>query len=360
MADELTDDLILLLIHNHVAGKELSDRIEPGLRLKLGKKGARWSLLFAGERTEKIRVGIGAWPCLGAAEAREQSQAIKQSYKRAAKRDRDDACTSILLEDYRSRRLSSLRCGSETYRALAKLAYALGFRYVWALQTGDIAPVIEAISRSAPVQAARTLAYAKAMFSWAIEQGYTATNPASKVPKPRAGPARSRILAPPELGAIWEAADLLSSRVAGYPFGHIVRLLILTGARTHTVGGMRVDELDLPPGSVGGTWKIGASRSASGRPESIPLRRLGRRIIEDALPSRLSNDFEFVFSTDLGRPVSGWSSTKVQLDRLMTYNPIPPWRFDDLRRTFNTFIAQVGPGDDARQAWGRWVEKCVT
>src|SRR5262245_63663199 len=48
---------------------------------------------------------------------------------------------------------------------------------------------------------------------------------------------------------------------------------------------------------------------------------------------------EFIFSTTLTTPISGWSKTEKRLDRLMG---VTDWRIHDLRRTAATGMARAG------------------
>ena len=74
-----------------------------------------------------------------------------------------------------------------------------------------------------------------------------------------------------EAGAIWRAAC-----EAPYPFGAIVRLLMLTGQRREEVAGMTWAELseDLA------TWTIPATRTKNGTPHLVPLSQPASKILQ--------------------------------------------------------------------------------
>ena len=64
------------------------------------------------------------------------------------------------------------------------------------------------------------------MFRWAIERDYLDKNPFNDLSSPAPAKKRARVLSDEELKAVWLAAE-----ESWFPFGPIVRLLILTGKR---------------------------------------------------------------------------------------------------------------------------------
>ncbi len=81
------------------------------------------------------------------------------------------------------------------------------------------------------------------------------------IEKPVKERARERVLTGEEILAIWTASDDL-----GYPFGPLVRLLLLTGVRREEMAGMRHDEIDLEQR----LWTVPAERSKTGAAIRIP------------------------------------------------------------------------------------------
>jgi integrase len=141
---------------------------------------------------------------------------------------------------------------------------------------------------------------------------------------------RERVLRDAEIAAVWQACDRL-----GFPFGPMVRVLLLTGQRLGEVAEMHPDELDMESDN----WLIPAARSKSAREHIVPLADLTRGILA-GLP-RFAGPF--VFSTTDGvRPVSGFSKAKARLDAL---SGVTGWRFHDLRRTCRTRLAALGTSE---------------
>jgi integrase len=311
---------------------EVSDGIEPGLRLRLGPRGARWSVLTNGVTGKRSRVDLGSWPKVNVNQARERARRVKCDNKRFSGSDWSVITVGSLLDRYSDSRIRQLRQGPSTLRSLQRLLEGLSACDVRGLTHRDVRQAVGRLAEEAPVHANRSLSYCKALFSWAVAQGHMQSNPAAAVARPIREKPRNRALSLDELVEIWDAAELL-----GYPFGQIIRLLILTAAPRSDVGGMRAQELDLPAGHPNGRWMVPSERAKLGRAICIPLSPLARRVVEQALDWRLYTG-DLVFTTNGEEPVSGWSKAKSRLDRLIEMSrreqAFPSWQIQDLRRSF--------------------------
>ena len=105
------------------------------------------------------------------------------------------------------------------------------------------------------------------------------------------------------LRLVWNAAD-----VEGWPFGPLVKMLVLTGQRLAEVGGMRWEELDLEDK----LWTLPAERVKNGERHEVPLSDAAVAILS-ALP-RIKTTKGFVFTTRRDAAVSGFSRAKDRLD----------------------------------------------
>ena len=119
----------------------------------------------------------------------------------------------------------------------------------------------------------------------------------------------------------------------GYPFGTIVKLLILTGQRRGEVAGLEWPEVDY----AAAVWTIPAARSKNGRAHALPLAPVALATIK-SLP-RLSDSFAFPARGNEEATFSGWSKAKAQLDELAG---VTDWTLHDLRRTTATRLAGLG------------------
>src|SRR5262249_48114226 len=138
---------------------------------------------------------------------------------------------------------------------------------------------------------------------------------------------RERVHSDAELREIWRAADLL-----GYPFGSVVKLLLLTGARREEVAGMRWSEL----AADFSLWTLPAERVKNQNRHEIPLSAPAR-----ALWAELPRISEFVFPTTGAARVSGSARAKRRLDQAIP-PPLAPWVLHDLRRSLASGMAALG------------------
>jgi integrase len=321
---------------------ELVDTGESGLRVRAGRRGARWSVLLysVGHR---IRMRLGTWPAVKVETAREGARRVKRQSRATFSQSEDELTVRDLLDLYDRRRLSQLRRGVGTLRSLEAGLSRLMDRDAILITRRDITLVVDHIADRAPVHANRTLAYIKAFFSWAVGRGYLEINPASALANPIREVARDRTPDLSELAEIWKAAGAL-----GYPFGHAIRLLMLTASRRDEVGCMRVQELEHhADGEL--CWTLPADRSKNGRAIRTALPALAREVLEEALRARPANS-PFVFTRNGARPISGWSKAKVRLDAYIEQNrsdlgiemrSMASWRIHDLRRSFATLACEV-------------------
>lgn len=183
-------------------------------------------------------------------------------------------------------------------------------------------------------------------FAWLKDRRLVGTNPCVGMRAPDAPPARDRVLTASEIRLVWRACDEI-----GEPFGALIKLLLLTGARREEVTRMTRTELS----EDGGTWSLPGARTKNGKPHVVPLAPLAREIIEGL--TVIEGAAGFVFTTTGKTPVSGFSKIKRRIDKKMLEiaredaekagrDPktvgVAPWRLHDLRRTAATTMAERG------------------
>ncbi len=357
MALTLTRTAIDSIVARAADGRErleLADDREPGLRIRAGERGAKWSVLARSPTGERIRVPLGTWPGVGISEARDAARAAKKKIEKGVnpnverKEAREHSTVRELLDVYDRARLAGLRSGRATKLSLDVALKALLDRDPITLTRRDVAGVIDKKAKTAPVHANRMLAYMRAFFGWSVGRGHMVENPAAHISMPTPETARERTPVLAELAEIWNAAGTL-----GYPFGAAVRLMMATGARREEIAAMRVDELDLSDDADPPAWTLPAERSKNGRSIRVPLSPLARDALVAALASR-PKDAPLVFTTTGTTSVSGWSKAKARLDSLIAAKrteeaakegrrpePLAPWRLHDLRRSFATLACDV-------------------
>ncbi len=205
----------------------------------------------------------------------------------------------------------------------------------------DVIELLDEISdRGAPIMANRTLAAIGRLFNWCKERDILAVSPCENVKGPGAERSRERVLSDEELRLLWNAVD-----ADGWPFGPLVKLLILTGQRRAEVGEMRWDEID----AKGRTWTIPPERTKNKKSHEVPLSDTALAII-GKLP-QIKGDAGLVFTTTGKTPLSGFTRAKDRLAVAVLEAGIKNgsevkapahWTLHDIRRTVASGLARLG------------------
>jgi integrase len=212
----------------------------------------------------------------------------------------------------------------------------------------EIIDLLDEIAESHPISANRVHAILRRFFNWCIERDVIAVSPVANVTAPGEVVSRDRTLSRDEIRLVW-----LASGMIGWPFGPMVKLLLLTGQRRDEVASARWSEFDL--GAEVPTWTIPKERAKNGKAHVVPLSPAVVQILEGL--SRVNGDVDFILTTTGKTGVSGFSRSKALLDATMMeiakeeagargeadFEPqIAPWRLHDLRRTCASGMAELG------------------
>jgi integrase len=198
---------------------------------------------------------------------------------------------------------------------------------VSSITRADIAARLTAITRK---HSANTSAAARrqiaALFRWAMEEGLVQLNPVIGTRQPARPQERDRVLADPEVVAIWRACG-------DDDYGRIIRLLILLGSRRQEIGGMRWSEINLDAG----TWTLPKERAKNHHAHTIALPPAALAIIRSV--PRTGRDH--LFGDTAGAGFTPFSRGKVALDARLG-DAVRPWRVHDIRRSAATKMADLG------------------
>jgi len=347
------------------------DDVQRGLAVRITAGGGHTYIAQYTHYGSKYRVPLGSCAALSLHKAREAAAAVmgdvakgrnpaverKEAAAAArAKAARESYTLAALIEDWERVHLAHRRprYSAEAVRAL-RHAFA---RYLdhpaEELQRANVVRTIDGLTsknkKDAPEDAQQalrrgnaiargTVAYGRAAFGWAMKRGTVAHNPFADLPARPRVPSRDRVLSDDELGAIWRAASETT-----FPYGFIVRMLILTGQRRDEVAGMAWTEVtdDLA------TWTIPGSRTKNGIPQIVPLSNPARDLLRKLLPdddaeakralAERRTQFSLVFPGQAGT-YSGWSKSKRTLDLACS---VAGWWLHDLRRTLATGFQRLG------------------
>jgi integrase len=337
---------------------EVPDGKGRGLYLVIQPSGAAsWALRYRADGAAR-KLTLGRYPALGLAAARKHAaEALgqiaggkdparaKTAARTASKAETDkvERVVELFVERYAKPKTRDWR---ETERMLIKEVAGRwrGKRLSEITRAQVNAMLDEIVDRGAPIRANRVFAQLRKMCKWAIGRGMIERSPCEGVTPPSPENKRERVLNDVEIKRVWEAAESL-----GKPFGPIVKLLLLTGARRDEVAGMRWSEINLGAR----IWTIPKERSKNGVAHEIPLSDTAMTILQ-SLP-RVGDRVDFVFSTTGRTAVSGFSRMKETVDGLIADqlskeaeargnvpDAMPDWILHDLRRTLATNLQKLG------------------
>jgi integrase len=348
------------------ARQEHPDAAQPGLYFVVQPSGARsWAVRYRHQGRPR-KATLGTYPKIKLPQARELAQATL----RAASEGRDPAgekiearrvaasgiadadLLSAVWQDYKDRHLSTKR---ERTAAAASVVFdryvlpKLGKRRVGEITKRDVIGILDDyVNAGHPVAANRARAVMTAFFNWALARDIIPMSPCAGIKPPSEVHFRNRVLSDDELRWLWRACQHPDSL---HPFGRMVQLAILTGARRDEVRGLCDSELK----AAECLWTLPAERAKNHREHDMHLSETALAIIA-AVP-RIKSKAGLLFTTTGETPVSGFSNSKDRLNRLMLQyareeaqergdDPakveIAPWVLHDLRRTIASGMARLG------------------
>jgi integrase len=341
--------------------REVPDGKVTGLYLVLQPTGASsWALRYrAGGLPRKLT--LGAHPVIGLAAARRKAQealgvvaggedpaARKRASIAAAKAEREaetdkvEGVVAMFVERYAK---PKNRDWKETARLLNKeiVSRWRGRRLSQITRANVNALLDDIVDKGAPIGANRTFSAFRKLCKWSIGRGIIEHSPCDGVTAPSPENRRDRVLDDAEIRLVWKAASAI-----GWPFGPVIKTLILTGQRRDEVAGMRWSEVDLQAR----TWTLPAARAKNKHTHQIPLSDAAIEILR-AMPRHEKVDI--IFTTNSRTPVSGWSRMKLSLDahvaelireeaeaRGATPQAMPEWTLHDIRRSLATNLQRLG------------------
>ena len=285
----LTDASILAIKAPSDGQIEISDKIVPGLRLRVGTSGAKTFILRKRVAGKLRNLTLGRHTRLfGLAAARKKARDLlvdiesgkdidrKQSSKR--KSASDAATVSELFEVYLANEvIGRKRTAREIERTFRYyIIPAIGDRMADTVTRGDVTRLIETVAfergRATPRMARGVHQQLSSFYTWAMPKlDRLPANPCRDAWRPKASVARDRVLSDRELKALWLVAE-----EEGDPFGFLVQLLILTAQRRGEVLNASWSEFDFKQH----IWTIPAQRAKNGVANIVPLSSQALKILK--------------------------------------------------------------------------------
>jgi integrase len=316
---------------------ELRDKKVAGLRLIVQTTGVRtWALRFKLPKGQARRYTIGAYSeALGLDEARKIAAKVKLDVVKGAdpsgerrKARRIGTTFAAVWEEYADLHLTKRRNATAD---AARSLYENRLKPKWGkigiadIKRRAVMALLDGM-RELPAAANKTKARLNHFFGWAVEREIIETSPCANIRQPNKPKSRERVLTDDELRRVWKASD-----AAGYPFGPMVKMLILTTARRTEVAAMTWAELS----GQENLWTLPEARSKNGIAHEVHLTPAALDVL--ASVPRVG---DFIFSTRDNRPVSGFAKMKTRLDSLIG-DDMAGWTLHDLRRTGATLLQRL-------------------
>ena len=180
-----------------------------------------------------------------------------------------------------------------------------------------------------PPTRTQALASFRPFFNWCIERSYLDRSLSERLTA-QPGPARDRVLSAQELKLLWEAT------AEPKPYNGIVRVLILTGQRKGEIAALQTAWIK------DATITLPKEITKNAREHVLPIGCMcASELSRNSTTTNSQAGYIFSERASTGAPFSGWSKSKIALDKKLG-DKIAPWTLHDLRRTFATNLAALG------------------
>jgi len=324
-------DLAIRALPPPVRGqKTYMDKGLTGFGLRVSQGGTKTWFVVHGANRDKTT--IGRYPIVSLTDARGAARRILAEYtlgKRRTSRVRFPEGLTLFLEKHCAE--NNRESTRKTTKGLLENHFLPSLRHknLDEISAHDITKVTDRLLAQGKSGAANHAFTAlRTMLRFCVRRRLLEHSPMEGMFLPARTESRSRVLAANEVKKVWAAAEAY-----GYPFGHIVRLLILTGQRRVEVGSIHAERIDQKQRLI----TLPAAITKNRREHTFPYGDLTASIL-DALPYDQGNLFR---ARGKETPFVGWSKSKALLDRTIE-PPAPDYDLHDCRRTFATMHAAIG------------------
>ncbi|WP_167509930.1 MULTISPECIES: site-specific integrase [unclassified Mesorhizobium] len=352
-----------------VVRQEIPDGILPGLYFVIQPTGGKsWAVRYrhngkpkklalgnylagldekkAGEELKKVRREAG--DILESIRAGADPAAEKRESRKAAKAEAEDQSllfknvAADFIEKYHRHKKKNRYADWVETLFENHVTPKWGDKHISEITDVDVRQLVNKIDAAGKhVMANRVFTALSTFFDWCAKpkNGIPVTaSPMEGMEKPYDETPRDRVLTDDEIRWFWKAATK-----HGQPFGHMFKVLLLTGQRRTEVAAMTTKEID------GSDWTIPGARTKNGRDNVVPISTTVQDVLDDMKAIR--GKAGYVFTTTGKTYATGWSrATKaivksmLEIARKETGDPeheIDHWTLHDLRRTAASGMARL-------------------
>jgi integrase len=194
-----------------------------------------------------------------------------------------------------------------------------------------------------PNAARHRFAAVRRFFDWCHDEGRLQSNPCNSIAKarrPRAPASRAHCLSPPELEALWRAAEVLPSVHRDF-----VRLLIALPCRRGEAASLDWSHLDLDAA----TWSQPAHLTKNREAHRLHLHPLALDILRKRHVAAGKPNSGLVFAAPRSsKSITTFSALRRRLGKAAP--DLVGWRFHDMRRSFATALGEAGVSETIADA----------
>lgn len=309
---------------SYVLQYRMGGRETPSRRATIGRHGSPWTPVTARKEAERLSILVHQGVDPVQADHERRRQAVDLAF---------ESYVEAFVDLYLKKRWKQWPLGAGVLRREA--VPILRRKPLPQIKRSDLSQIWDRAA-DRPAIARLTHATLRKLFRWAVSRGDIDRSPLEGVEAPPPVAARERVLSDEEVTLIWRMSEGLT-----YPFGGLIRLLLLTGQRRDEVASLDWAELSRDDA----LWTLPSQRAKNRNPHLIPLSDLARDAFDELAGGDVWPSKGLVFSTTGKTPVSGFSKVKKRLDEqleIVLGDRFAPWRIHDLRRTVATGLQRLG------------------
>ncbi len=327
----LTDVSLRSLPSPEQGQKTYLDHALSGFGVRVSQGGTKTFVVMHGPTRQ--RTTIGRYPTIGLAEARAEAKRLLAEKTLGKHRPKamnfDEAKDEFLAEKKATKRANTIR----DYTRLLK-RFPFGKTRLGDISRADVKKKLDKMAAT-PSEQKHALVTIKTFFRWCVVSEYLEHSPCEGIKPPPTRGSRKRVLSPSELAEVARKA-----RTCPFPFGPIVRLLVLTGQRRTEIAHLEWEWIDRTQNTI----TLPASITKNKREHKFPYGKEVAKIL-DAIPILGNGQYLFPAAREhvRGKPTSvfnGWGKAKASFDETLT--DVASWTLHDLRRTLSTNMAEFG------------------
>jgi integrase len=299
------------------------DKTFPTFGLRCSQGGAKTWVLMRDNR----RITIGRYPTYSLKKARaaaDQHLAKQTLGLTPAPSTPFDDALDLYLRHHEAHKKSSTH--AETRHLIEKhFKPAFGGKQLGEITKRDVSRILDGLLAT-PSEARHAFNAIRAFLRWAAANGHVDLSPLQNYPSAPKPASRARVLSPSDLKKVWNCAIAV-----GYPYGTIIRLLILTGQRRGEIAALQRAWINKSERTI----SLPAAITKNNTSHTFPY---GPRAA--AILSGIQGESDLLFPArgKPDMPINRWAKSKRAFDKRCR---IDPWTLHDLRRTFSTINAQI-------------------